>query len=53
MPKASSRWRNHPQGAQAARIGTLVSGGCVTLATTLGGQRFIGELSEDPLPRIC
>lgn len=47
------RWRQHPLGAQAARIGTLVAGGTVSLVTPLGGQRFIDELGEDPLPRIC
>ncbi|MBS1209215.1 MAG: Hydrogenase expression/formation protein HypE [Proteobacteria bacterium] len=46
-------WRTHPLGSQAARIGTLVPGGTVSLVTPLGGQRFIDELGEDPLPRIC
>lgn len=48
-----ARWRSHPLGTQAARIGTLVDGGIVSLVTALGGQRFIDELTDDPLPRIC
>lgn len=48
-----ARWHDHPLGSEAARIGTLVEGGVVSLRTPLGGQRFIDELSDDPLPRIC
>ncbi len=47
-------WRGLPQGAQAARIGTLASGvGEVILHTGLGGERCLDELDDDPLPRIC
>jgi hydrogenase expression/formation protein HypE len=46
-------WRARPQGEQAANIGQIVDGGTVTLITPLGGSRFIDELGEDPLPRIC
>lgn len=46
-------WRGHPLGVQAARIGVLDARGEVVLTTPLGGQRFVDELAEDPLPRIC
>lgn len=48
-----TRWEDLPAGKDAACIGTLVSGGGVSLVTALGGHRFIDELGEDPLPRIC
>lgn len=47
------RWQSLPAGAEAARIGTVAAGNTVSLVTALGGQRFIDELGEDPLPRIC
>lgn len=47
------KWRALPCGTAAARIGTVVEGNTVSLITALGGQRFIDELGEDPLPRIC
>ena len=38
----------------AAVIGTVgEKKGAVTLTTSLGGQRLIDELEDDPLPRIC
>ncbi len=38
----------------AAVIGTMgEKKGAVTLTTSLGGQRLIDELEDDPLPRIC
>lgn len=43
-------------GGEAAAIGGEVGdgNGCkVVLATALGGERFLEELEEDPLPRIC
>jgi hydrogenase expression/formation protein HypE len=46
-------WQTLPAGAGAARIGSVLAGNTVSLVTTLGGQRFIDELGEDPLPRIC
>ena len=48
-----ARWREEALGIDAARIGTVVEGGTVCLLTALGGRRFIDELSDDPLPRIC
>ena len=46
-------WHGHPLGREAMRIGELEEGGTVSLVTALGGRRFIDELGEDPLPRIC
>jgi hydrogenase expression/formation protein HypE len=48
-------WRALPQGEVAAIVGsveTTPSAG-VILETELGGQRFLEELEDDPLPRIC
>ena len=40
--------------AQAAIIGTVTTGRPhVVLETELGGERFLEELEDDPLPRIC
>ena len=47
-------WRALPEGADAARIGTVTaSADRVILETELGGERFLEELEDDPLPRIC
>lgn len=47
-------WQSMPAGAGAARIGTMCEGsGRVILRTAIGGERFLGELEDDPLPRIC
>jgi hydrogenase expression/formation protein HypE len=47
--------RDHPQGAEAVRIGEIHSEppGIVVLLTTLGGTRIVDMLVGDPLPRIC
>ncbi|MFO1427648.1 MAG: hydrogenase expression/formation protein HypE [Steroidobacteraceae bacterium] len=46
--------RAQPQGREAALIGTITAAGTHTvLATPLGGERFLDELEDDPLPRIC
>jgi hydrogenase expression/formation protein HypE len=52
---ALSRWRALPSGRSAAIIGSIgVSPpGRVVLATSLGGERYLEELEDDPLPRIC
>lgn len=49
------RWRQFPQGKQAAIIGTVVDkiAPFVTLTNDLGGERILEELEDDPLPRIC
>jgi hydrogenase expression/formation protein HypE len=53
-PAALAAWRAIPQGAEAAAIGTIGSTSQhVVLRTTLGGERIIEELEDDPLPRIC
>jgi hydrogenase expression/formation protein HypE len=47
-------WRSIPEGADAARIGTIEEGvSRVVLKTALGGERILDDLEEDPLPRIC
>ncbi|WP_097462006.1 hydrogenase expression/formation protein HypE [Mangrovitalea sediminis] len=52
--KALALWRALPQGADAAIIGTIDhKTGPVVLTTSLGGQRVLDELEDDPLPRIC
>jgi hydrogenase expression/formation protein HypE len=40
--------------AAAAIIGEVMAGSAqVVLETPLGGERFLEELEDDPLPRIC
>jgi hydrogenase expression/formation protein HypE len=47
-------WRSMPAGRDAARIGRIVAAEKrVILETDLGGERFLEELEDDPLPRIC
>jgi hydrogenase expression/formation protein HypE len=47
-------WKSLPAGEHAARIGSVESGPArVVLETALGGERFLEELEDDPLPRIC
>lgn len=46
--------RSLPGGKDAARVGRIMAPGArVTLGTALGGERFLEELEDDPLPRIC
>ena len=46
--------RSEPAGAKAAIIGEITAAPArVKLATELGGERFLEELEDDPLPRIC
>lgn len=43
-----------PAGREAAIIGRMSGAGTrVVLGTELGGERYIEELEDDPLPRIC
>ncbi len=43
-----------PDGQEAAKIGVLEEGQPhLILETALGGERFLEELEDDPLPRIC
>jgi len=51
---ALAAWRRLPRGADAAIIGHISAvDSRVVLETSLGGQRFLDELEDDPLPRIC
>ena len=51
---ALETWRSIPTGKNAARIGRIVAAEKrVILETPLGGERFLEELEDDPLPRIC
>ncbi len=52
--EALAVWRSTTAGANAARIGHIVATEKrVILETSLGGERFLEELEDDPLPRIC
>ena len=52
--EALAIWRELPEGCDAARAGRITSTQSrVVLETTLGGERFLEELEDDPLPRIC
>ena len=52
--EALALWRSQTSGRDAARIGRIVANESrVILETTLGGERFLEELEDDPLPRIC
>lgn len=49
-----SKWRAVPGGEMAAVIGTVEAGNPrVVLETSIGGERILEELEDDPLPRIC
>lgn len=51
---ALAAWRNLERGREAARIGRVSARDTrVILETELGGERFLEELEDDPLPRIC
>ncbi len=53
--QALAIWRDLPEGSDASIIGKVERDeGChVVLETDLGGERFLDELEDDPLPRIC
>ena len=52
--QALQKWQALPDGGNAAIIGKLdASLSSVVLQTELGGERFLEELEDDPLPRIC
>jgi len=47
-------WRDLPGGKGASMVGRMSAGpGRVILETEIGGERFLEELEDDPLPRIC
>ena len=54
-PAALTRWRQLPGGEAAAIIGEVHANPSarVVLETLLGGERYLEELEDDPLPRIC
>lgn len=53
--QALAALRSHPAGAEAMRVGEVVSehAGMVVLETPLGGTRVVDMLPGDQLPRIC
>jgi hydrogenase expression/formation protein HypE len=52
--RALQIWQALDAGRDAARIGRITSANKrVILETSLGGERFLEELEDDPLPRIC
>lgn len=52
--QALDEWRSLDGGRDAARIGRIsATDSRVILETALGGERFLEELEDDPLPRIC
>jgi hydrogenase expression/formation protein HypE len=51
---ALRQWRAMPQGRDAALIGHIDPAASRVIVTTeLGGERYLEELEDDPLPRIC
>jgi hydrogenase expression/formation protein HypE len=53
-PAVLAAWQALPEGADAAIIGSLEEGKPqVVLETSIGGERLLEELEDDPLPRIC
>jgi hydrogenase expression/formation protein HypE len=51
---ALAAWRALDEGRDAARVGRISAQDTrVILETELGGERFLEELEDDPLPRIC
>ena len=51
---ALQAWRSIPTGRDAAIVGQITKANQrVVLETELGGERFLEELEDDPLPRIC
>jgi hydrogenase expression/formation protein HypE len=52
--EALARWQQLASGKDAARVGRIdATTNRVLLHTELGGERFLEELEDDPLPRIC
>jgi len=53
-PQALADWRALPAGRDAVICGHVsASDRRVVLETEIGGERFLEELEDDPLPRIC
>lgn len=52
--QALAIWQSLKQGKEAAIIGHVSNADTrVILQTELGGERYLEELEDDPLPRIC
>jgi hydrogenase expression/formation protein HypE len=52
--KILALWRSLPGGEAASICGAIQRGrGNVALETEIGGERWLEELEDDPLPRIC
>lgn len=52
--EALRRWHDHEDGRFAEVIGEVTDAEPrVVLETTIGGERYLEELEDDPLPRIC
>ena len=52
--QALDKWRSLAAGRDAAIIGQFDAAlSQVVLQTTIGGERLLEELEDDPLPRIC
>lgn len=52
--QALTRWHSLEKGKDAAIIGHVCRNDSrVVLETELGGERYLEELEDDPLPRIC
>lgn len=52
--EALATWRSLPSGCNAVICGQISSAEQrVILETEIGGERFLEELEDDPLPRIC
>ena len=52
--QALATWQDIPSGRDAARVGRIEATlDRVIVETALGGERFLEELEDDPLPRIC
>ena len=50
----AARWRASKAGEGAGVIGEIEAGQPrIVLETTIGGERLLQDLEEDPLPRIC
>ncbi len=53
-PRLLDHWRSLPDGQQSMQVGRVEDRHRhVLLRTSLGGERVMEELEDDPLPRIC
>ena len=52
-PAALEALGGHVCGEGARTIGRVTAGAGVIVKTRVGGERFLEELDEDQVPRIC